>query len=169
MKRHSPKHMKTSTICPASELAFGGQFRAILGPMEPFRFVCVPACTRCCRQKGFVYLTEENLRRAAALLRLSAAAFERKYVYRTRNLLRLRKPRGAQCHFLRERGCAIHPVKPSQCLAFPFWPELVAHRAAWNQAAAYCPGIGSGPAVADETAHRIAAEMRESYPGVYDN
>ncbi|HEY1207133.1 MAG: YkgJ family cysteine cluster protein [Bryobacteraceae bacterium] len=135
--------------------------------MEPFRFACVPACTSCCRQKGFVYLSEENLRRAAAFLRLSSAAFERKYVYRTKNLLRLRKPRGSQCHFLRERGCAIHPVKPAQCVAFPFWPELVGCRTAWDQAAAYCPGIGCGPPVPVETAHRIAAEMREIYPGVY--
>jgi Fe-S-cluster containining protein len=135
--------------------------------MEPFRFACVPECTCCCRQRGFVYLTEGNLRRAAAFLRLTAEAFERKYVYRTRNLLRLRKPRNSQCHFLRERGCAIHPVKPTQCVAFPFWPELIADRGAWNQAAAYCPGIGSGPRVPVEAAHRIAAEMRESYPGVY--
>jgi Fe-S-cluster containining protein len=136
--------------------------------MEPFRFECIPACTNCCRQRGFVYLTEDNLRRAAAFLRLSAAAFERKYVYRTRNLLRLRKPRGSQCHFLRANGCAIHPVKPTQCVAFPFWPELVGDRAAWSEAATYCPGIGCGPPVPAGAVHRIAAEMRESYPGMYD-
>ena len=135
--------------------------------MESFRFACVPGCTHCCRQQGFVYLTEENLRRMAAFLRLSAAAFERKYVYRTRHLLRLRKPRGSQCHFLREQGCAVHPVKPVQCAAFPFWPELVARRAAWNQAARYCPGIGSGPPVAVQAARSIAAGMQGSYPGMY--
>ncbi len=143
--------------------------RAILVPVEPFRFVCVPACTSCCREKGFVYLSEENLRRAAAFLRLTPAAFERKYVYRTKHLLRFRKPRGAQCHFLREQGCAIHPVKPAQCRAFPFWPELVADRAGWSATAAYCPGIGCGPPVPIETVHRIVTEMRESYPGVYDS
>jgi uncharacterized protein len=137
--------------------------------VESFRFACVPGCSECCRQVGFVYLTEDNLRRAAAFLRMSAAAFERKYVYRTRHLLRLRKPRGSQCHFLRERGCAIHPVKPTQCAAFPFWPELVGSRSAWKQAAAYCPGIGSGPAVAVETVHGIAAGMRGSYPGMYED
>ena len=152
---------------PLCVLRFQKPFRAILGPVESFRFACVPGCSECCRQQGFVYLTEENLRRAAAFLRLSVAAFERRYVYRTRHLLRLRKPRGSQCHFLRERGCAIHPVKPVQCAAFPFWPELVDSRAAWKQAAAYCPGIGSGPPVPAETAHRIASEMRSRYPGVY--
>jgi Fe-S-cluster containining protein len=139
----------------------------MLFPMGQFRFACVPACTNCCRQRGFVYLTEADLRRAAAFLRLSAPAFERRYVYRTRTLLRLRKPRRSQCPFLGERGCAIHPVKPTQCRAFPFWPELVRSRDAWKQAADYCPGIGAGPLVTIETAQRIAAGMHESYPGVY--
>jgi Fe-S-cluster containining protein len=59
-------------------------------------------------------------------------------------------------------------VKPVQCRAFPFWPELVSNRAAWKEAASYCPGIGGGAVVPLETVHRIAAEMRESYTGVYD-
>jgi hypothetical protein len=136
--------------------------------MEPLRFACVPGCTACCRQRGFVYLTEDNLRSAAAFLGLSAAAFERKYVYRTRHLLRLRKPRGAQCHFLRDSGCAIHPAKPVQCTAFPFWPETVARRSEWNKAARYCPGIGAGPRVAAGKARRIAADMQSSYLGMYE-
>ena len=135
--------------------------------MESFRFACVPGCSECCRQVGFVYLTEDNLRRAAAFLRLSVAAFERKYVYRTRHLLRLRKPRGSQCHFLRERGCAIHPVKPTQCAAFPFWPELVDHPRAWKKTAAYCPGIGKGRLIQIQSVQAQAEEMRQEHPGLY--
>jgi Fe-S-cluster containining protein len=135
--------------------------------MDAFRFTCVPGCTDCCHQKGYVYLTEEDLRRAAEFLRMSPAEFEKKYVYRTKTLLRLRKPRGSQCHFLRQEGCSIHPAKPTQCRAFPFWPEMVASREAWGQTASYCPGIGNGPLVTIEAACGIAAEMRESYPGIY--
>ena len=47
-------------------------------------------------------------------------------------VLRLRKPRHSQCHFLGEDGCAIHPAKPTQCRVFPFWPELVGSPAAWR-------------------------------------
>jgi hypothetical protein len=136
--------------------------------MESFRFACVRGCTNCCRQTGYVYLTPEDLVRAAEFVGLSAAEFEKKYVYRTKTLLRLRKPRGSQCHFLKEGGCAIHTAKPTQCRAFPFWPELVAKREAWTEAASYCPGIGSGSLVTIEAAHRVAAEMRESYPGMYE-
>ncbi len=93
---------------------------------------------------GYVYLTEDDLRRAAAFLGLSRRAFESQYVYRTKHLLRLRKPRNSQCHFLGEDGCAIHPAKPTQCRVFPFWPELVGSPAAWRRAGKHCPGIGKG-------------------------
>lgn len=135
--------------------------------MEALRFTCIPGCVNCCDQKGFVYLTEKDLKRAAAFVGMSAAAFEKKYVYRTRHLLRFRKPRGSQCHFLKEGGCAIHPVKPVQCGAFPFWPELVGSRREWRAAARYCPGIGQGPLVTIEAAVRVANDMRERYPGMY--
>lgn len=135
--------------------------------MDGFRFACLPGCTSCCRQQGFVYLTENDLRRAARFLRTTAAAFEKKYVYRTRHLLRLRKPRRRQCPFLVEAGCGIHAAKPTQCRAFPFWPEAMASRAAWSETAACCPGIGAGPPVSLGAALRIAAEMREAYAGAY--
>jgi uncharacterized protein len=131
------------------------------------RFECQPGCTECCRQRGFVYLTEEDLRRAAAFLETAPEAFERKYVYRTRNLLRLRVPRDSRCSFLTEGGCSIHPVKPTQCRAFPFWPELVESRREWLKTARYCPGMGKGGLVAIEAASEQAREMRQKYPGLY--
>src|SRR3974390_3722291 len=103
--------------------------------MDELRFTCQPGCTRCCEQKGYVYITEDDLRRAARLLGMTDAAFERKYVYRTRHLLRLRKPRGRQCHFLSGGGCRIHPAKPVQCRLFPFWPELVERPDEWRRTA----------------------------------
>ena len=115
--------------------------------MTERRFECIPGCTACCDQKGYVYLTEEDLKRAAAFVGMRAGDFEAEYVYRTRHLLRLRKPRGSQCHFLREGGCSIHPAKPEQCRTFPFWPELLASRREWNRTARYCPGIGRGPLI----------------------
>jgi len=112
-------------------------------------------------------LTEEDLSRAAAMLGMGRRAFEKRYVYRTRHLLRLRKPRGAQCPFLREDGCGIHPAKPTQCRTFPFWPEMLSDRKEWTEAAGYCPGIGRGPDVAIESVVEAACEMRRSYPGMY--
>jgi Fe-S-cluster containining protein len=100
-------------------------------------FTCIPGCTACCRQPGWVYLTEEDLVRAAAHLGMTPAEFETRHVYRTAHKLRFRKPRGSQCPFLEETGCAIHPNKPEQCRTFPFWPEILDD----PEEASYCPGI----------------------------
>ncbi len=139
----------------------------MLGAVNGFRFTCQPGCTNCCSVSGYVYLTERDLRRAAALLGLSTRGFERRFVYRTRHLLRLRKPRNAQCHFLKDGGCSIHPAKPTQCRAFPFWPEVVGSRNEWRQVKRYCPGIGKGDFVSLHAVLRIANEMREAYSEIY--
>ena len=136
---------------------------------ESLRFKCQPGCTACCRQQGFVYLTEADLVRMAAFLGLAAETFERRYVYRTRHLLRLRVPRASQCHFLQDGGCSVHPAKPTQCRIFPFWPELVDSRREWQKAARFCPGLNQGPLIQIETARQQASEMREAYPQLYRN
>ncbi len=131
------------------------------------RFECQSGCINCCDQQGFVYLTEQDLKRAAEYVGLSAAEFESRYVYRTRTLLRLRKPRGSQCHFLLEHGCSIHPAKPTQCRTFPFWPELVENRREWKATGKYCPGIGTGQLVQIGTVLEIAEEHRRAYATMY--
>lgn len=135
--------------------------------VEGLRFACVPGCTACCDVPGFVYITEDDLRRIAAYLRMKPAEFESRYVYRTRHRLRLRKPRSSQCHFLLADGCAVHEVKPVQCRLFPFWPELVEDRDAWQRAGRRCPGIGTGPLFQIGTALEIAEEMKAAYPALY--
>lgn len=150
---------------PTAGAGFGAP--AILIFVEALRFACQPGCTNCCRVDGYVYLTEEDVRRAAAFLRLSPREFEAKYVYRTRHLIRLRKPRGSQCHFLQPQGCALHPHKPTQCRAYPFWPELLMTSHAWHETARVCPGIGKGGLIPVQAIQRIAEQMMLSYPEIY--
>lgn len=135
--------------------------------MSGLRFECQPGCTACCQRRGFVYLTETDIAHAAAFLGVTAAVFEKRYIYRTRNLRRLRIPRGGECRFLRADGCSIHPAKPTQCRIFPLWPELTKSRREWRKTAAWCPGIGEGKLVQIETARTLAAEMRTAYPSMY--
>ncbi|MDQ2711336.1 MAG: YkgJ family cysteine cluster protein [Acidobacteriota bacterium] len=116
---------------------------------------------------GYVYLTEEDLQRAAAYVGMTPEAFEAKYVVRYPTLLRFRKPMNAQCHFLTSAGCSIHAVKPTQCRLYPFWPELVEDRAAWNETAETCPGIRKGELIQIGTALEIASEMKDAYPSMY--
>ena len=135
--------------------------------MNGVRFTCQPGCIKCCDQQGYVYLTEEDRKRAAKFLRMSAKAFEKKFLYRTPHQLRFRKPREKQCPFLLEDGCSIHPAKPTQCRTFPFWPELVEDRAAWNKTAQFCPGIGKGPLIQIGAALEKSEEQRRAYPEMY--
>jgi len=135
--------------------------------MTGMRFACQPGCTACCQRKGFVYLTEDDVRRAARFLGMAAADFERRYIYRTKHLRRLRIPRGGECRFLSPDGCSIHPAKPTQCRAFPFWPELMEDRRAWRETAAWCPGIGKGELIQIEAARSLGSEMRAGYPSMY--
>jgi len=132
------------------------------------RFACQPGCTRCCEQRGWVWLSENDVSKAAAFLGLEQADFEARYVVRTARRIRLRKPRAKQCHFLDEgAGCSIHPAKPTQCRLFPFWPELVENRNAWKGTATYCPGIGKGPLIQIGAALEIDDEMHNAYPEQY--
>ena len=135
--------------------------------MNGLRFRCLRGCIECCNEPGFVYLAEADLAPAAALLHLTPRQFEKRHVYRTKHLLRLRKPIGAQCPFLAPAGCRIHSAKPTQCRAFPFWPELIAPPSAWREAARRCPGIGRGKVVPLQAVERLANDMREGYPEMY--
>lgn len=136
-------------------------------PPGTLRFACQPGCTKCCEVTGYVYLTEADLRNMARHVGMDAKMFERQYVYRTRHLRRLRKPREGQCHFLKGGGCSVHPVKPVQCRLFPFWPELVEDRGEWRKTSRYCPGIGKGDLVQIGTALETASEMKTAYPTQY--
>ena len=131
------------------------------------RFSCQAGCIRCCDKKGFVYITEDDLLRIAAFLGLEPADFESRFVYRTRHRLRLRSPRRGNCHFLTPTGCSIHPVKPEQCRAYPFWPEILASRDRWLAESQACPGIGLGHLYQIETPLETAARMKKVYPWQY--
>ena len=136
--------------------------------MKDLRFQCQPGCIRCCDQKGFVYLGTTDIPRIAAYLGMTEAAFEHRYVYRTKNYARLRTPPGKlQCHFLTAQGCSIHSVKPTQCRTFPFWPEIVESQSEWHKAASWCPGIGEGDLIQIDLIESAARQMRAAYPHSY--
>lgn len=135
--------------------------------VDGFRFECVSGCSNCCEQKGHVYVTEDDIERAAQFLGMTPPTFEAQYVYRTRNQIRLRKPPDSACFFLVDHRCTIHRVKPVQCRLFPFWPEMIEHPAQWEAAKSYCPGIGQGELVQIGSALETAEQMRSAYPALY--
>jgi Fe-S-cluster containining protein len=132
------------------------------------RFQCQSGCVRCCEQKGFVYVTREDIVRLAEHVGLTQAEFKRRYLCGSAPLLRFRKQRHKQCPFLLANGCSVHSIKPLQCSSFPYWPELLASVYERREAAKYCPGMNRGPVVNVETAREVAARVQLAFPELYD-
>jgi Fe-S-cluster containining protein len=132
------------------------------------RFLCQSGCIRCCEQKGFVYVTRDDIARLASHLGITHAEFRRRYLCGAAPLLRFRKPRHKECPFLLADGCSVHAVKPLQCSSFPYWPELLADAAQRREAASYCPGMNNGPLVNLTLARQTAGLVQQAFPDLYD-
>lgn len=130
-----------------------------------FRFTCQSGCTACCTQDGEVYLSTNDVARMARHLQMTLREFRQQYCERDgEGDWRLTTPAGRNCHFLLEGGCSIHAAKPVQCLTFPFWPENVRSRKAWNNLRRYCPGIGIGNVLPVEEVRLQAQLCQDAFP-----
>ena len=128
-------------------------------------------CTRsgnCCRTHGeyaYVYLSEDEIRAASRFLGGSRAEFVETWCEEEDGWILLRADR-PECPFLGPDSlCRIHPVRPAQCRAWPFWEENL-ERETWEGAVkACCPGVGRGRlytrAEIEELA-RLAAEQEDA-------
>jgi uncharacterized protein len=128
------------------------------------RFGCT-RCGHCCIEPGYVFMSFEEMKAIAEYLGLTLSVFKSRYDISWDPDLHKwtldAHPDG--CPLLTpERACSVHPVKPIQCQTFPFWPELVADTAGWNEAKAYCPGMDAedGKLYSAEEIREIAAERR---------
>ncbi len=84
-------------------------------------FKCL-RCGQCCREAGFVYLTEADVDRIADYLDMSIDAFMARYtrLVADRRKLSLIENDDDSCIFLDARNhCEIQAVKPLHCKAFP--------------------------------------------------
>ena len=72
--------------------------------------------------------------------------FAARYLRRVGRGYSLLEKKDKDCIFYEpEKGCSVYEVRPSQCRAFPFWPEVVRSPASWEEMQESCPGIGRGP------------------------
>ncbi len=114
---------------------------------EPVRFECQPDCFKCCMKPGVVYFDKEDIQSAAKFLEIKTSDFRKKFLKKDFGVWEMELEKGQVCQFLTLQGCAIHPAKPKQCQAYPFWKENMRTRNHWELTAGFCPGIGQGPVI----------------------
>ena len=116
------------------------------------RFACTQ-CGNCCTgPPGFVYFHMDELKEMAAYMKMLPQEFLQSYAHQVDGhwtLNETQTERGCDCVFLKQNGdgpagCSIYPVRPTQCRTWPFWPDNLKNRRAWNAAAKRCPGMKAG-------------------------
>jgi len=108
---------------------------------------------------GFVWLTQVEIKRIAKHLKLSTKKFLAQYCRTVDGQISLNEHCNVlgqyDCTFLTNpptgkpgercaRGCAIYSVRPTQCRTWPFWPENLTDKKAWDRAAKGCRGMNQG-------------------------
>ncbi|AMV17160.1 YkgJ family cysteine cluster protein [Planctomyces sp. SH-PL14] len=123
-------------------------------------FTCTQ-CGNCCTGgTGYVWVTEDDLRKIAAHLDVPIGEVRLLHTRRARGQLSLREHPNGDCIYFdtRTRGCRIYPVRPIQCRTWPFWEQTTTSPEAWKRTCETCPGAGSGTFVPwEEVARRVEA------------
>ena len=118
---------------------------------SPLYFECTRCGDCCIAPDGYhVYLDRDEAEAIRDFLGLSSGWFRRRYLERLAmgDLVAAAEADG-RCVFLQADGrCRVYPVRPLQCRTYPFWPEVLASRRAWQREARRCEGINRGREVA---------------------
>ena len=132
---------------------------------QGLKFTCT-TCGNCCTGgPGYVWITDEEVARLAEYLTLSVEETMERYCRRLHGKISLNEVRGTggtyDCVFLKEikppranrrgeaivqarRVCGIYEARPLQCRTWPFWPENLDTKQAWQVETRKCPGMNTG-------------------------
>jgi len=104
-------------------------------------FECL-GCGDCCYGEGGIIVEEGEASRIARFLRISEREFLNSCCENRNQRIYIKSGPDGWCIFFdREEKCTIHPVKPARCALWPFFPEILRSRHAWEMAREGCPGI----------------------------
>ena len=89
-------------------------------------FSCT-GCGICCKEKGYVFFNDDDIKRASKLLEISPLVFINKYLeYEEGYGYYIKVTDDKACTFLDENNrCTINSAKPNQCATFPYWKEYM--------------------------------------------
>ena len=115
-------------------------------------FTCTQ-CGNCCTGgPGYVWISEIEITRMAAHLKMTEQELVRKYCRKIDGKFSLRERKSLKgdydCIFLKEvdgrRTCTVYEVRPLQCRTWPFWDGNLIAPKSWNRAGTKCPGLNKG-------------------------
>ena len=142
---------------------------------DGLQFTC-SQCGNCCTGgPGFVWISKDEIVRLAAHLKLTPEQTVEKYTRKINGEFSLKERRNNgsyDCIFLKEekatraagddetivytkRYCSIYEVRPLQCRTWPFWPENLASKKAWEMSGRKCHGMSTGRKFTLQQIHAI--------------
>ena len=98
-------------------------------------------CGECCNGYGGTYVTPTDIAAIAAFIGADPGTFVRDYCRMSGRRPVLGQGPDGYCVFFREKRCAIHPVKPRMCRAWPYIESVLKDPANWRMMAGSCPGM----------------------------
>ncbi len=110
---------------------------------DGLRFEC-NKCNICCGgEPGVIWVNAEDIIKIADFLKMPVDKFSEKYLRKMGIRYSLLELANGDCIML-ENGCKIYPVRPYQCISFPFWLQNVETEDEWKGLKDKCPGIDKG-------------------------
>jgi uncharacterized protein len=99
-------------------------------------------CGQCCEGVGGIVATLEEQKAMAHFLNLDLTAFQNSFIRQNKDKSFVRNNQDGLClFFIQDKGCAVHPVKPRTCRAWPFFRGNLMDESSFEMAREYCPGI----------------------------
>lgn len=140
--------------------------------MNPSFFFRCQRSGYCCRVgTGRVWLKEGEAEAMAGELGMGEQGFADRHLVAVDGRISLRERADGRCVLLEGScHCTVYSARPQQCRDYPDWPILRDDPAAFERAAAYCPGIQQLPDPEQlrsgmQALHELMAEQPAPNPG----
>lgn len=98
-------------------------------------------CGKCCHGKGGIKVTEEDIRAQAEFVGLDVEDYRERYIVLRHGKMEIGTREDGACHFLADKVCGIHPVKPAICALWPWLPGALKEEMGFLSLKQDCPGV----------------------------
>ena len=113
-------------------------------------------CGRCCHGRGGIRVSRTEIETISAFLDLDPAEFIVRYTLLRNGNREIGITDDGACHFLKDKVCSIHPVKPAICRLWPWLPGALSEEMGFLSLKQDCPGVARDAAWDDFKAQHRA-------------